>query len=477
MKMLIGGKSSDSSDKKTIEVLNPATDEVLDTVPLATREDVETVLDNARKGFEEWSAYPLYKRINIIKAFVQKVKDDRDKLRRILQSETGKTVSAAAGCIDGSIALAEHYIGLSGTFGGETFPGGNQPDTEGTVMLTVHEPLGVVLCILPFNFPIDAYMHKVIPALLMGNAVVIKPASNTPLTDILITELLLSTGIPGKAVQLITGSGSKVGNWLTGDKRVDLVNLTGSTQVGVKIAANSAAYLHRLHLELGGNDGLIILEDADVAQAVQEAFGARVGNTGQVCCAAKRFIVHHKIKDEFCKALVGKLKSVKIGNPVDPAVECGPLISKEAAEELENQIRHCTDQGARILCGGKKMNGAFFEMTAMEITPECDAAQDLELFGPVWSILSFETIEEAIRLANNTMYGLSAGVIGKDIKTMMKVAHTVKAGACVINGSGAYRSSDQPFGGYKMSGLGREGGRYTLEELSQVKTIILKGVL
>jgi succinate-semialdehyde dehydrogenase/glutarate-semialdehyde dehydrogenase len=477
MKMLIGGKPSESSDKKTIEVLNPATDEVLDTVPLATREDVDAVLDNARQGFEEWSAYSLYRRIDIMKNFVQKVKDNRDKLWRTLLSETGKTSAAAAGCIDGSIALAEHYIELSRTFGGETFPGGNRPDTEGTVMLTIHEPLGVIVCVLPFNFPIDAYMHKVIPALLMGNAVVIKPASNTPLTDILTTELLLSAGVPGNTVQLITGSGSKVGNWLTEDKRVDLVNLTGSTEVGIKIAASSAAHLCRLHLELGGNDGLIILEDADVAQAVEEAFGARIGNTGQVCCAAKRFIVHTKIKDEFCKLLVDKLKSVKIGNPVDPAVECGPLISKEAADELESQIRHCIDQGARLLCGGKKMNGAFFEMTAMEITPECDAAQDLELFGPVWSILAFETVEDAIRLVNNTMYGLSAGVIGKDIKIMMRVAHEVKAGACVINGSGAYRSSDQPFGGYKMSGLGREGGKYTLEELSQVKTIILKGVL
>jgi succinate-semialdehyde dehydrogenase/glutarate-semialdehyde dehydrogenase len=320
-------------------------------------------------------------------------------------------------------------------------------------------------------------MHKVVPALLMGHAVIVMPASQTPLTDIMVTEMLLSAGVPGNALQLITGSGSTVGNYLTQDPRIDLVNLTGSTKVGVAIAKNSAEHLHRLHLELGGNDGLVILEDADLDQAVQEAFGARIGNTGQVCCAAKRFIVHNSLKDAFSKALIEKLKAVKVGDPADPATECGPMISKQAAEELEAQIKHCIGQGARLLCGGKKLEGAFFELTAMTITPECDAAGDLELFGPVWSILGFDSVEEAIRIANNTVYGLSSGVMGKDIKTMMRVAHSLKAGACIINGSGAFRSSDQPFGGYKMSGLGREGGKTTLEELSQIKTIVLKGVL
>jgi succinate-semialdehyde dehydrogenase/glutarate-semialdehyde dehydrogenase len=438
---------------------------------------VELVLRNARKGYEEWSAVQLYKRIDIIQSFVKAMRTGRENLWKTLQKETGKTVGAATGCIDGSAALAEHYAEIARTFGGESFPAGNRPDTEGAVMFTVHEPLGVVACILPFNFPIDSYCHKVIPALLMGNAVIVKPASYTPLTDILVTKLLLEAGVPGNALQLITGNGGLVGGRLTSDARVDLVNLTGSTRVGVAIAKNSAEHLHRLHLELGGNDPFIILPDADLKQAVDEAFNARIGNAGQVCCAAKRFIVHKGIKDEFTKMLVEKLKGVKMGDPADPAVQCGPLVSRKAAEELEGQIAHCVQQGAKIRYGGKKREGAFFDLTVMEITVDCDAAKDLELFGPVWSILGFDSTEEAIRIANGTMYGLSAGVIGKDLKMMMKVAHSVKAGGCVVNGSGAYRSSDQPFGGYKMSGLGREGGRTTLEEMSQVKTIVLKGVL
>lgn len=477
MKMLIGGKSVNASDGTTIEVLNPATQQVIDTVPLATKADVETALTNARLGVTEWGQKALHERIDVIKCFLESFRAHRDELWPLLQKETGKTVGAATGCIDGSAALCEHYIEIARTLGGETFPTGNRSDTDGCVMLTIREPLGVVVCILPFNFPIDAYMHKVIPSLLMGNAVIIKPASDTPLTDICVTQLLLDAGVPGNAVQLVTGSGSKVGNWLTADSRVDLINLTGSTKVGIEIARNSAENLHRLHLELGGNDPLIVLEDADLKWAVAEAFDSRIGNSGQVCCAGKRFIVHNCIKKAFTDALVERLKIVKVGNPTDATVECGPLISIRAAEDLEANLAHCVEQGARILFGGKRLGAAYFEPTVMEITDKVDAAHDMELFGPVWSIIGFDSVEQAVKIANDTIYGLSSGVIGKDLQTMIQVAYALQAGGCVINGAGAFRSSDQPFGGYKMSGLGREGGKSTLEELSQIKTIIFKNVL
>jgi succinate-semialdehyde dehydrogenase/glutarate-semialdehyde dehydrogenase len=477
MKMILGGIHVDALDKRTSNVVNPATGEIIDTVPLASKADADKALDKALKGFSEWGALPLYERINVVKQFVRAMKDSRDKLWRALQSETAKTTAAASGCIDGSIALAEHYIELSRTLGGETFPSGNRPDTAGDIIMTIREPLGLVLCVLPFNFPVDSYCHKVIPALLMGNAVIVKPASNTPLTDIMLTELLLKAGVPGNALQILTGSGADLGNYLSADPRVDLVNLTGSTKTGLEIARNSAAFLHRLHLELGGNDPLIILADADIEQAVSESVNARIGNAGQVCCAAKRFIVHNSLKDEYIRRLIEKLKRVKIGEPADPAVECGPLISEKAAIELERQLQHCVGQGAKILYGGKRIGGAFFEATVMETPAICDAAHDLELFGPVWSVIGCNTADEAVEIANATMYGLSAGIIGKDMKAMTGIASRIHAGSCVINGAGAYRSADQPFGGYKMSGLGREGGRYTLEELSQVKTIVLRGVL
>ena len=397
-----------------------------------------------------------------------------DALSDLMLRETGKTIPQATGCIGGGYALAGHYAELSRTLGGESFPTGNRPDTENAILYTVREPLGVVACILPYNFPIDAYMHKVIPALLMGNAVIVKPASDTPLTDIRVTELLLESGVPGNALQLLTGSGAKIGAWITNDSRVNLVNLTGSTAVGIDIARACAAHLTRVHLELGGNDAFVVLPDADLDRAALEAFNARIGNCGQVCCAAKRFIVHKDQKDAFITRLQGHLEGVRIGNPADPQVNLGPLISSKAAEELESHLAHCIRQGARILYGGKRIGAAFFEPTIMEISPAVDAAHDLELFGPVWSILTYETVDEAVAMANDSMYGLSAGVIGSDMTQMLRVAARLQAGGCIVNGAGAFRSSDQPFGGYKHSGIGREGGRYTLEELSQVKTIVLK---
>jgi succinate-semialdehyde dehydrogenase/glutarate-semialdehyde dehydrogenase len=252
------------------------------------------------------------------------------------------------------------------------------------------------------------------------------------------------------------------------------VNLTGSTQVGIEIAKSCAQHLHRVHLELGGNDALVILPGADPAQAAQEAFASRIGNSGQVCCAGKRFLVQDAEKDAFLAALQKLLEGVVVGDPTDPKTTCGPLISEKAAIELETHIAHTLSQGGRLLFGGRRLGGAYFEPTILDLPPDADAAQDLELFGPVWSILTYHTAEEAVALANHTHYGLSSGVIGGDMPAMLHAALALEAGTCVVGGSGAYRTSDQPFGGYKMSGIGREGGRYTLEELSQVKTIVLK---
>lgn len=474
MKMLIGGRWTEASDGGKISVLNPATLEKIDEVPAASRADVMTALDCARRGAEEWAACPLHRRIQIIRTFLEAFRRHRAELAELLQRETGKITAAAQGCIDGSLELGEHYAELARTLGGETFPMGNREGTENDLLVTVREPLGVVVCILPYNFPIDAYMHKVIPALLMGNAVLIKPASDTPLTDIRCTQLLLESGVPGNAVQIVTGSGGKIGEWLTSDPRVALVNLTGSTQVGIQIAKNCAGHLHRTHLELGGNDALIILPDADVDEAAEEAFRSRIGNCGQTCCAGKRFLVHQSMRDAFAAKLREKLCQVVVGDPRAPETTCGPLISEKAAGDLEAQLALSVRQGGRILQGGHRLGKTFFEPTLMELTAEADAARDLELFGPVWSMLVYQTVDEAVELANRSMYGLSSGVLGKDMPTMMRVARSLRAGTCVVGGSGAYRTCDQPFGGYKMSGLGREGGRYTLEELSQVKCIVLK---
>jgi len=474
MKMIIGGELVNSSDNATQNVLDPGTMEVIDTVPVSTEADVKRAIQTARNGFKEWCQVPLHKRIRILRTYGEKLNEKKDFFVELAAKEGGKTKGHAEAEFLNAVSLIEHFCDAARTYKGESFPVGDHYSNETDLMITVREPYGVVACILPFNFPFELYYHKVIPALLMGNAVIIKPASETPLSNIKMTELLVEAGVTPGAVSIVTGSGSKVGNWLTTDRGVDVVTFTGSTDVGLRIAKNCAENLVRVSLELGGNDALIVLEDADPAHAVAEAVGGRAYCSGQVCCASKRMLVQNSIKAEFTSKLVEALKKLKPGNQFDPSSDYGPQVSEGVAIEIEEQINHTLKQGAKLLCGGKRFNRTFIEPTALEVSADMDIATDLEIFGPVWPVIGFDTVDDAIALSNKSMYGLSSGVITNDISKGMHVAKHMEAGCCVVNGTGCYRSPGQPFGGHKMSGIGAEGGTYTLEEMSQVKSIVLR---
>ena len=475
MKMILGGKKVDASDKMTQEVYNPSTHAVIDTVPLATRDDADLAVKNALVGFREWSARPMYERIDVIYAFIEAMKEKQEEMIALSMQEIGKTRAMADSEFEITIQLMKNFCESARSLGGETLAVNDQFFTENDLAATVREPWGVVLCILPFNWPIELYSQKVIPALLMGNAVIVKPSSDTPLTNIRMTELLLDCGVSPNALQIITGSGSKIGKWLVSNSNIDMVSLTGSTDVGIQTAKDGADHLHRISLELGGNDALIILDDADIDYAVDESLNGRLPNAGQICCGSKRFFVHNAVKEEYTNKLLAALKKVKVGDPTDEATTYGPIISERAAVEVEKQIQKTIDQGAQLLFGGRRFNKTFVEPTLLtEVTADMDIAQDMEIFGPVWPVIGFDAIEEVMEMANSTKYGLSGGVITRDIKKAMAVAKTMRAGCCVVNGTGMYRAPNQAFGGYKMSGLGREGGRFTLEEMSQLKTIVFK---
>lgn len=476
MQMIIGGKKVSASNGATIPVYNPATLKQIDSVPVATWEDVDRALNNARNGLAIWSNYPLHKRIDIIRQFHGLLVKNKQELIDLVVAEVGKPLPQGVRCLNTAAIATEQYIEHARCLETEVLPINNRAGVENDLLITVREPLGVVVGILPFNYPITLLTHKVIPALLMGNAVIIKPASETPLADIRFIELLLESGVPGDALQIVTGSGRDIGKWLSEDARVDAIDLTGSTEVGIEIAKNSAKYLHKVFLELGGNDAMIVLEDADLDLAVSESIASRLANAGQTCCSTKRCIVQNNVKEAFIQKLILALDQKKLGDPTLPETDCGPLISVRAAKTVEEQVALTIQQGATLRRGGKRFNETFFEPTVLEVTPAQDVAHDLEIFGPVWSVMGFNTLDEAIAMANDTQYGLSSCVIGKDIHALMKIAKGMQAGCCTINGSSFYRSVDQPFGGFKMSGTGREGGRYTLEEMSQLKTIVFKGV-
>lgn len=293
----------------------------------------------------------------------------------------------------------------------------------------------------------------------------------------MLTELLWEAGVPGGVAQLITGSGREVGRWLSETKLIDGISFTGSTEVGKELMRGGAASLQHVFLELGGNDPYVVFDSADMDVAVSQAIGGRTWNAGQTCCANKRFIIQNTVKEEFTRRLVEGLKAVKVGNPTEDDTVVGPLVSEKAADKVMTLIDKTVEQGATCVLGGTK-NGAFVMPTVLvDVTPDMDVAKDMEIFGPVFPIIGFDTFDEAVAIANQTSYGLSSGVITNDINTAMKFAVKVEAGTCVINSSGNYRSVHQPFGGTKDTGIGREGTIQTLYEMTQEKSIVMKNVL
>lgn len=498
MKMLINRKRVDARSGKTIDVTCPASGEFLDTIPMATKEDMDEAMACSKIGQKKWQAIPLKDKEKIFDRFYELLERDKKEIVGIHVLESGFSVRTCLFQYQGVPPLFKGYLESAKRHNGTLLvPGteaGHDGHTEGDLQMVVHEPLGTVLTIIPFNAPLMLYGYKVASALCAGNAVIVKPPTTNPLAVIRMTELLWEAGVPGDALQVITGSGEVVGDYMVSDPRINAVTLTGSTEVGVNIAKTVAKRLAPCALELGGNDPYIICADADVEIAFREGLNWRFNAAGQVCIAPKRFIVHNSLLEQFTEAAVKKALSIEMGYDVDMRAEIerflncdfndlkpgtmkmNSLISEKAAKEVEEKVNLTLQQGGKLLCGGHR-KGAFYEPTVIGgVTKEMDIAKDMEIFGPVVPIIGFETPDEAIEIANGSSYGLSGCVYTRDWKLGMQMAREIQSGGVVVNGVGTYRNMMQPFGGYKMSGVGREGF-WTLDELTQKKVIVLKDFL
>ena len=402
---------------------------------------------------------------------------DKEDLAQTLSQETGKPITEARAEI-GNIPIAfRAFSEKAKHLYGEMISGEQEAGQEKNVLLVKKEPLGVVAAIIPFNFPCDLFDQKVAPALLAGNACIVKPSTDNPLTLCKLSHLLNEAGVTAGAIEIVTGPGSTVGNALTADPDVNLVTLTGSTEVGIETAKVCAENLTHVALELGGNDAFIVLEDADVALAAKELIWGRMYNTGQVCCASKRFLVHRNLVEAFTKAAIEEIKAIPTGDPSDEKSRMGCLISEKAAIKVEEQVALTVKQGGKIVLGGKR-NGAFYEPTVLVDVPKtADVAKDMEIFGPVVPIIPFDTEEEAIAIANASKFGLCGCVFSQNMKTAARVANALECGGAVINGASFFRSFEMPFGGYKFSGIGTEGVMSTFDEMTHTKTIVLKNIL
>lgn len=477
MKMLIGGRAVDAADGASIDVINPATGAVVDTVPAATAEDVAKAVACAKEAQKEWAKVPVYQRAEIMYKFIGLVERDKEDLARTLSNETGKCITEARAEI-GNIPIAfKAFSERAKHFYGQTIPEGMEAGQDNTVLIVKKEPLGVVAAVIPFNFPCDLFDQKVAPALLTGNACIVKPSTDNPLTLCKLSHLMNEAGVTPGAIEIVTGRGGTVGTALTSNPDVHLVTLTGSTEVGIETAGHCAKNLTHVALELGGNDAFIVMEDGDVDLATDELIWGRMYNTGQVCCASKRFLVHKSRVEEFTKKAIEKISKINRADPATDEAEMGCLISEAAAVKVEKQVNLTVEQGGKILLGGKR-NGAFYDPTVIgEVPKTADVAKDMEIFGPVVPIIAFETEEEAIAIANASKFGLCGCVFSENMRTAARVANALECGGAVINGASFFRSFEMPFGGYKHSGIGTEGVMSTFNEMTHTKSIVLKNIL
>lgn len=477
MKSLIGKNWVDATDGKVIKVYNPANNELVDTVPSLTKEQVDEAVEVAKKAQKKWEEVPLHERCDVLTKFAALVKRDEQKLAKLLSDETGKPIKEAIAEIGNIQIGVPAYVERAKHDYGNVIYRGSEKGQENTIQYTIQQPLGVMVAIIPFNFPSDIFINKIPPALIMGNSCILKPASVNPLTLTAYVSLLKEAGVPDGVIEVVHGSGSVVGKALTSNKDVSIVSLTGSTEAGIDAAKNVVEHCGHSSLELGGNDAFIICADGDLDLAVNETVWGRLYNTGQVCCASKRFLVENSVKETYIKKMVEKIHTLKVGNPSEMTTDIGCLVSEDAAIEVEKQVNKMVAEGAKIVIGGHR-NGAYYEPTILtDVTPNMEVAKDMEIFGPVITVIGFDTIDEAVKIANQSKYGLSGGIITKDIPKALKVSEKMECGGFVINGASFFRSFEQPFGGWKYSGIGNEGIMTTLREMSRTKTVILKNVM
>jgi succinate-semialdehyde dehydrogenase / glutarate-semialdehyde dehydrogenase len=476
--MIIGGRACGSSTGATLEVVNPATSEVFEEVPEASLDDAVRALETAAASRLLWAKTPLHERVAAIHRFLALLEDRRSELAMLVTLETGKTLRESDEEVTDTAAVFRGFAERAASaLYGMAAQLDMQVGLESDYLITRREPLGVVVAILPFNFPIEMYAHKVAPALLAGNVVIVKPSEDTPLSALKLTEWLAEAGVPGYALQCLTGLGHTVGEALVTSPVVNGISMTGSTEVGAHIYQAGAKNLARVFLELGGNDPLLVLADADVDLAVEMAVLGRTLCAGQCCSANKRLLVEKAVRDEFIDKLLKRVAGIRSGDPLDPDTGIGTLISADAAARAEAQVVATIGEGAHIELRGEVDAAAFGPTVLLEVTKDMAIAQDMEIFAPVFPVIATGSEEEMIEIANNTKYGLSAAVFTRDYEKAFSMGSAIECGLVVINGTSLYRPLIHQHGGYKRSGIGREGFDITMQEMTQNKGIAFRGAV
>ncbi|WP_313623048.1 aldehyde dehydrogenase family protein [Achromobacter sp.] len=471
--LLIGGNWRTGAEGRTFDTFNPATARVLAQVHEADGADVDAAVQAAHAAYEtHWRKTTPAQRGKLLRRLADLFERDREKLAWIETLNVGKPITHSLESLKGMPASLEYFAGIIPALRGETIPVGNTD----VLNFTIREPLGVCALIMPWNYPMTLTINKLGPALAAGNTVILKPSEVTPLSTMALARLFEEAGFPPGVINVVNGPGASVGERLVSHPLVSRVSFTGGTVTGARISAAAAGDVKRVTLELGGKSPLIVFEDAPLDKAAAVAAGDIIKNSGQVCIACTRLLVQESVRAEFVSLLQQRLDAVRIGSPTDPATEMGPLVSDVQKQRVEHYIRLAGEEGAqparhgRMALEGDTANGFFVPPTLLlNSHGRMQSAQD-EIFGPVQSVIGFQGEDDALRIANDTRYGLAAVVYTRDGGRALRMARGLQSGSVAIN-TGLRTSFDAPFGGYKQSGVGKERGLEAVYENTQLKNV------
>ena len=469
----IDGQWVGADSGQTFDVTNPATGDVIARVPQMSAAEAERAVIAAHQAFKQWKRKTAKERSELLQAWYRLMQDNLDDLALILTAEQGKPLAEARGELANGISFVQWFAEEAKRIYGDTVP---QPSADKRILVT-KEPIGVAAAITPWNFPHAMITRKVAPALAAGCAMVLRPASQTPLSALALAALAERAGIPAGVFSVVTGSATQIGALLTRHPRVRKFSFTGSTPVGRLLIGQCADTVKKVSMELGGNAPFIVFDDADLDEAVEGAMLSKFRNAGQTCVCANRIYVQDSVYDQFAAKLAAAAHKLVLGNGMEQGVTQGPMIDEAAVCKVEEHIGDALEKGARLVTGGQRsaLGGSFFEPTVLTgVTADMKVAQE-ETFGPLAPLFRFSTEEEVIERANDTEFGLASYFYTRDIGRVMRVSEELEYGMVGVN-TAAIANEMAPFGGVKQSGLGREGSRYGIEDYLEIKYVCLGGV-
>ncbi len=468
-KMFINGKWKPG--KNYFDVVNPFTDEVIGSIPIADDKDIENTIDAAVSAFQISKSLTAYERARLLEEVSKKIDENQKELSKLIALESGKPIRYALGEVKRAVETFKFASIEAKEIYGEVIPMDAAERGKDYFGFYIRVPKGVILAITPFNFPLNLVAHKVAPAIASGNSVILKPASVTPLISLKLIDIFENAGLPQGVLNILFGAGSEVGMKLVKDNRINMVTFTGSLAVG-EIIKREAGF-KTITLELGSNSAVVVEDVEDLPGVVDRLIVGAFAYSGQVCISVQRIYVNRKLFDDFLTLFVEKTKKLKLGNPLNPETDIGPMITTSETTRAMEWLEEAKSKGAKVQTGGKNEGNIIFPTVLTNVSKEMRVIKD-EVFAPVVSIVPYDNFDEALKLADETKFGLQAGVYTKDVNKIFKAVDTINVGGLILNDFPTFRVDHMPYGGVKKSGMGREGLKYAVEEMTEIKLVVIK---